>query len=145
MFWKFTGETKTKIKIHSLKSKHHKVMMKQQVNFETLHISNYLPTMLQYIFNHSLYTGIFHDHPIIKPLYRRRQNSCKKLQTFLMLNCFLSYIYHQPYSTLHYSYTMPNEMSVNLWAPCVLYIGQAFYYSPENAFYVFNQQIYCII
>ena len=32
----------------------------------------------------------------------------------------------------------------NLKAPCVLYIGQAFHYSPENAFYIFNQQIYFI-
>ena len=35
--------------------------------------------------------------------------------------------------------------SFNLQAPCVLYIGQAFHYSPENAFYIFNQQIYFII
>ena len=30
------------------------------------------------------------------------------------------------------------------WRPptCVLYIGQAFHYSPENTFYIFNQQIY---
>ena len=28
---------------------------------------------------------------------------------------------------------------------CVLYIGQAFRYSPENAFYIFNLQIYFII
>ena len=34
---------------------------------------------------------------------------------------------------------------VNLWAPRFLYIGQAFHYSPENAFYIFNQQIYFII
>ena len=34
--------------------------------------------------------------------------------------------------------------SFNLQAPCVLYLGQAFRYSPENAFYIFNQQIYCI-
>ena len=33
----------------------------------------------------------------------------------------------------------------NLQAPRFLYIGQAFRYSPENAFYVFNQQIYFII
>jgi len=171
MPWKFTGETKIKIKIHSLKSKHHNIMIKQQANFETLLISNcrsqwprglrcrsaatrllrswvwipprawmfvcceccvlsgrglcdeliahseesyrlccvivcdlenltneeamihvglqchrkkkvtfiYSPTVLQYIFNHSLYIGNFHDHSVIKPLYRRRQNSCKKL------------------------------------------------------------------
>ena len=35
--------------------------------------------------------------------------------------------------------------TVNLQAPCVLYIGQAFRYSPENTFYIFNQQIYFII
>jgi len=33
---------------------------------------------------------------------------------------------------------------INLQAPCVLYIGQAFRYTPENAFYIFNQQIYFI-
>jgi len=34
---------------------------------------------------------------------------------------------------------------INLKAPCVLYIGQEFLYSPEDAFYIFNQQIYFII
>ena len=34
---------------------------------------------------------------------------------------------------------------LNLQAPCVLYIGQEFRYSPENAFYIFNQQICFII
>jgi len=33
----------------------------------------------------------------------------------------------------------------NLYAPRFLYIGQAFRYSPENALYIFNQQIYFII
>jgi len=33
----------------------------------------------------------------------------------------------------------------NIYKPCVLYIGQAFRYSPQNAFYIFNQQIYLII
>ena len=33
----------------------------------------------------------------------------------------------------------------NLQAPCVLYTGQAFRYCPENAFYIFDQQIYFII
>ena len=32
-----------------------------------------------------------------------------------------------------------------LSAPCVLYIGQGFRYSPENAFYIFNQQIHFIL
>jgi len=35
--------------------------------------------------------------------------------------------------------------NVNLYAPCVLYIGQAFRYSPQNAFYIFNQQTNFII
>jgi len=34
---------------------------------------------------------------------------------------------------------------INLEAPCVLYIGQAFRYSPENVSYIFHQQIYFII
>ena len=34
---------------------------------------------------------------------------------------------------------------LNLWAPYVVYMGQAFRYSPENAFYIFNQQIYFIV
>ena len=42
------------------------------------------------------------------------------------------------YTMIHSSYTL------NLQAPCVLYMRQAFPYSPENAFYVFNQQIYLI-
>jgi len=31
-----------------------------------------------------------------------------------------------------------------LWELCVLYIGQGLRYSPENAFYIFNQQIYLL-
>ena len=33
---------------------------------------------------------------------------------------------------------MQGKSLFNLQAPCVLYIGQAFRYSPENAFYIFN-------
>jgi len=44
---------------------------------------------------------------------------------------------------------MPNHgiefISFNLYAPRFLYIGQAFHYSPEKAFYIFYQQIYFII
>ena len=43
------------------------------------------------------------------------------------------------------TYCFSAATMVNLQAPCVLYIGQAFRYSPEKAFYVFNQQIYFII
>ena len=38
-----------------------------------------------------------------------------------------------------------STLYVNLYAPCVLYTGKAFRYSPEKAFYIFNQQIYFII
>jgi hypothetical protein len=35
--------------------------------------------------------------------------------------------------------------SINLLAPCVLYTWKVFRCSPENAFHIFNQQIYFII
>ena len=34
---------------------------------------------------------------------------------------------------------------INLYAPCILYIGQTYRYSPEYAFYIFSQQIYYLI
>ena len=36
-----------------------------------------------------------------------------------------------------------NALTFRHGASCIL--GQAFHYSPENAFYIFNQQIYFII
>ena len=39
----------------------------------------------------------------------------------------------------------PGLCPINLQAPRFLCIGQAFRDSPENAFYIFNQQIYFII
>ena len=64
---------------------------------------------------------------------------------------------HEPLSELRYTYIacLVTELenvycavrAVSLTfrhrAPCIL--GQAFRYSPENAFYIFNQQIYFII
>jgi len=44
-----------------------------------------------------------------------------------------------------YSVTCSLCSSLNLYEPCVLYIGQAFRCSSENAFYIFNRQIYFII
>ena len=38
-----------------------------------------------------------------------------------------------------------HTVKINLQTPCVLYMGQAFRYSSENTFYIFNQQIYFII
>ena len=47
------------------------------------------------------------------------------------------------FETHSYLQTKKNiYFSINLQAPCVLCIGQAFHYSAENAFYIFNQQMY---
>ena len=37
------------------------------------------------------------------------------------------------------------KTNINFYAPRFLSIGQAFRYSPKNAFYIFNQQMYFII
>jgi len=51
------------------------------------------------------------------------------------------------FNFVHYIYVLHcyKRACFGLQAPCVLYIEQAFRYSPENAFYIFNQQIYFII
>ena len=36
-------------------------------------------------------------------------------------------------------------MWINLYAPCILYIGQTYRYSTEYTFYIFSQKIYLII
>jgi len=36
-------------------------------------------------------------------------------------------------------------LCIKLYAPCTLYIGQTYSYSPEYTFYIFSQQIYLII
>ena len=40
-------------------------------------------------------------------------------------------------------FSLHNTLNLRHRASCIL--GQAFHYSPENAFYIFNQQIYFII
>jgi len=62
----------------------------------------------------------------------RRTDIIKLSVTFRKANSLKSSI---PWNIYHF----------NLQAPCVLYIGQEFRYGTENAFYVFNQQIYSII
>ena len=52
---------------------------------------------------------------------------------------------HQDPHSIHKFHIRLSKMLINLQAPRFLYIGQAFRYSPENAFYIFNQQIYFII
>jgi len=37
------------------------------------------------------------------------------------------------------------KAKINLYAPCILYIGHTYRYSTENTFYIFSQQIYLII
>ena len=48
-------------------------------------------------------------------------------------------------STARKLYCIFQNYILNLYPLCVLYIGQAFRCSPENAFYIFNEQIYFII
>jgi len=38
-----------------------------------------------------------------------------------------------------------HSVKINLYAPCILYIGQTHRYSPEYAFYIFSEQIHLII
>jgi hypothetical protein len=37
------------------------------------------------------------------------------------------------------------QVPIDLYVPCILYIGQTHRYSPEYAFYIFRQQIYLMI
>ena len=74
---------------------------------------------------------------------------------FMCRNCFgsnkhirscVAFVFHEPQSQL-------SPVSQQLLCICCLtfmhrascILGQAFHYSPENAFYIFNQQIYFII
>ena len=80
-------------------------------------------------------------------------DSWRTLKFIFMLPSFLHGIYTQgqPYlyhfSLFTFVRTRTNVFFVCLTfrhrVPCIL--GQAFRYSPENAFYIFNQQIYFII
>jgi len=44
----------------------------------------------------------------------------------------------------HFLYAQ-HILHINLYALCILYIGQAYHCSPEYTFYIFSQQIYLII
>ena len=59
-----------------------------------------------------------------------------------ILGCFVRF--HSSLFVIWFGQKILN-ICINLQAPRFLYIGQAFRYSPENAFYIFNQQIYFII
>ena len=66
----------------------------------------------------------------------RRQNRAEAVET----------AQHRAHSTTqHNQITAPRQKKLTFRhrASCIL--GQAFRYSPENAFYIFNQQIYFII
>ena len=72
--------------------------------------------------------------------------ACTEYFFFFWLNhtCWISVVltclrlrYHEILRTKKYELTFRHRAS------CIL--GQAFHYSPENAFYIFNQQIYFII
>jgi len=40
---------------------------------------------------------------------------------------------------------VPLKYQINLYVPCVLYIGQTYRSSPQYSFYIYSQQIYLII
>jgi len=46
---------------------------------------------------------------------------------------------------LPYLPRIPVALHINLQAPCIIYTGQTYRYSPEYAFYIFSQQVYFII
>ena len=52
---------------------------------------------------------------------------------------------HERQSLLYLQNMKYKQTLINLSTPRFLYTGQAFRYSPENTFYIFNQQIYFII
>jgi hypothetical protein len=47
-----------------------------------------------------------------------------------------------PYTVLSFELTKHRDGCVNLYEPCVLYVGRAHRYPPKTPFYIFFQQIY---
>ena len=92
-------------------------------------------------------------------------NDCTCIKHVLSIHLFLhliinGYVFLQMYNELlqktwkiHINVNAINfhmltdniQAAFNIQALCVLYIGKAFRYTPENAFHIFNQQIYFII
>ena len=64
---------------------------------------------------------------------------------FRLLSQTLPYYLRDGTHTKQTGFKQSVSSNVNLQAPCVLYIGQAFRYFPENTFYIFNREIYFII
>jgi len=55
---------------------------------------------------------------------------------------YLQYVYYSPpHVSSNVVLIIRRSNCINLQAPRFLYIGQAFRYSPENAFYILNEQI----
>ena len=79
--------------------------------------------------------------------FSAREGFCVKVDSLLRSSRFND-ADNEQYLSLHYQPYVATTNKFNIHqvlAPCVLYIGQAFGYFPENAFYIFNQQIYFII
>ena len=70
--------------------------------------------------------------------------------TYCRMSCCndkeINYLYNSVYFTANkeakitYTTSVATALTFRHRASCIL--GQAFHYSPENAFYIFNQQIY---
>ena len=72
--------------------------------------------------------------------------------SLILLVCFVTAVFEvrvlrlhlQPYSSSdRETHNLPRSLIFRHRASCIL--GQTFHYSPENAFYIFNQQTYYII
>jgi hypothetical protein len=74
-------------------------------------------------------------------LYKRSMSSWNFVAAYKTTRCHnidgSSFIYVQDSWKPHYI--------IKLYAPCILYIGQTYRYSPEYSFYIFSQQIYYLI
>jgi len=74
-----------------------------------------------------------------------------KCCVLILSTTFVRNISHSTYNSASYCqkwthvYLCTAQLNINLYAPCILYIGQTYRSSPQCAFYIFSQQIYLII
>jgi hypothetical protein len=69
--------------------------------------------------------------------------SCMVIFWFVCFRGMSEQAHLQPYDSYHLISEQHVKLTFRHRASCIL--GQVFHYSPENALYIFNQQIYFII
>ena len=99
-----------------------------------------------------LHTAEKHNFPSCKGMEITTCLNQKQIMTFRTHTQTQTNTHAHTHTNIYiYIYTHTHTHTHNFWnnfkllAPCVLNTGQAFRYSPENAFYILNQQIYFII